>query len=134
GGGVLTAVHRQRLSFRTFAQTPASAIPAGKNPKFSHCCCLACNQLRYFPYCSEHCRSVMISRYPIQRTKGFLNLIELRTSPLDPMPRQTSPRLIFVDDEESIRLTLAPILRERGFDVFVTGSVHEAVSRIRAES
>jgi len=50
------------------------------------------------------------------------------------MPRLKSRRVIFVDDEESIRLTLAPILRERGLDVFATGSVDEAVRRIRNES
>lgn len=37
-----------------------------------------------------------------------------------------------VDDEESIRLTLAEILRERALDVIVAGSVDEAVHKIRA--
>src|SRR5436853_5723786 len=35
-------------------------------------------------------------------------------------------RLLFVDDEASIRLTLPPILQERGFQVQIAASVSEA--------
>jgi len=51
------------------------------------------------------------------------------------MPIQTShcrsKRLLFVDDEEGIRLTLPLLLRARGFDVRVAASVPEALSEIR---
>ena len=50
------------------------------------------------------------------------------------MLRQRPRCVLFVDDEESIRLTLAPILRERGLNVFVAASVDEALSRIRSEA
>ena len=40
------------------------------------------------------------------------------------------PRLLFVDDESSIRLTLAEILRHEGFDVTVCASVPEAIECI----
>jgi DNA-binding response OmpR family regulator len=36
-----------------------------------------------------------------------------------------SPRILFVDDEESIRITLPLVLREKGFEVEVAGSVAE---------
>lgn len=42
-------------------------------------------------------------------------------------------KLLFVDDEEAIRLTLPPILVERGFLVTVVGTVPEALSRIASE-
>jgi DNA-binding NtrC family response regulator len=47
---------------------------------------------------------------------------------------KTAPgnRLLFVDDEPSIRLTLPPILQERGFQVQVAGSVPEALTAIKA--
>ena len=41
-------------------------------------------------------------------------------------------RLLFVDDEPSIRLTLPPILQERGFQVQIAASVSEALTAIRA--
>ena len=41
-------------------------------------------------------------------------------------------RLLFVDDEASIRLTLPPILQERGFQVQIAASVSEALTAIRA--
>jgi len=51
------------------------------------------------------------------------------------MPIQTShclsKRLLFVDDEEGIRLTLPLLLQARGFDVRVAASVPEALSEIR---
>lgn len=40
-------------------------------------------------------------------------------------------RLLIVDDEESIRLTLPRILQERGFDVKVAASVPEAIQKIQ---
>lgn len=41
-------------------------------------------------------------------------------------------RILFVDDEPSIRLTLPPILEENGFVVTTAASVAEAISRIQA--
>jgi ActR/RegA family two-component response regulator len=40
------------------------------------------------------------------------------------------PKLLFVDDENSIRVTLAEILRHEGFDVSVCASVPEAIEAI----
>lgn len=42
-------------------------------------------------------------------------------------------RLLFVDDEENIRLTLPEILRLAGFDVTVAATVPEALERIHRE-
>ncbi len=39
-------------------------------------------------------------------------------------------RILFVDDEPSIRLTLAPVLQEHGFEVKTAASVSEALSEI----
>jgi len=39
-----------------------------------------------------------------------------------------SARILFVDDEESIRLTLPPVLKEKGFEVAVSASVAEEPS------
>jgi DNA-binding NtrC family response regulator len=47
---------------------------------------------------------------------------------------QTSKRLLFVDDEESIRATLPLILQEHGFDVESAASVAEAFQKIRTRS
>src|SRR5713101_3611886 len=51
------------------------------------------------------------------------------------MPIQTShcrsKRLLFVDDEEGIRLTLPLLLQARGFEVRVAASVPEALSEIK---
>jgi DNA-binding NtrC family response regulator len=41
-----------------------------------------------------------------------------------------SKRLLFVDDEDSIRATLALILRARGFEVNVAATVPEAIDKI----
>lgn len=41
-----------------------------------------------------------------------------------------SKRLLFVDDEESIRLTLPQILQRRGFDVRIAGTVPDAIAEI----
>lgn len=70
--------------------------------------------------------------HDIDLSYGCRQPIEARILPLDPMPRQRPRRVILVDDEESIRLTLAEILRERALDVIVAGSVDEAVHKIRA--
>lgn len=40
------------------------------------------------------------------------------------------PRILFVDDEPSIRLTLPPVLQEAGFDVRVSESVPDALFEI----
>ncbi len=44
------------------------------------------------------------------------------------LPRK---RLLFVDDEPSIRLTLAPILQQNGFEVRIAATVPEALGEIR---
>ena len=45
---------------------------------------------------------------------------------------QIGRRLLFVDDEPNIRLTLPPILKKHGFEVRVAASVAEAVAQIQA--
>lgn len=47
-------------------------------------------------------------------------------------PRVT-PRLLFVDDEESIRITLPAVLRNEGFDVSVSATVPEALNLISSQ-
>jgi DNA-binding NtrC family response regulator len=44
---------------------------------------------------------------------------------------RTRKRLLFVDDEPSIRLTLAPVLEHHGFAVTTAASVSEAVAQIK---
>jgi two-component system response regulator RegA len=46
------------------------------------------------------------------------------------MPRRN--RILFVDDEPNIRLTLPPVLEQHGFEVKAAGTVAEAVSYIAA--
>jgi DNA-binding response OmpR family regulator len=41
-------------------------------------------------------------------------------------------RILFVDDEPSIRLTLPPVLEQHGFEVKAAGSIAEAVNQIEA--
>jgi ActR/RegA family two-component response regulator len=48
------------------------------------------------------------------------------------MPQQ--PRVLFVDDEESIRITLPPMLESHGFSVTSVGTVPEALRLITQES
>ena len=43
--------------------------------------------------------------------------------------REGGNELLFVDDEPSIRLTLPPLLRERGFQVQVAANVSEALAQ-----
>jgi len=43
-----------------------------------------------------------------------------------------SANLLFVDDEPSIRMTLPPILQQRGFEVQAAGSVPEALQLIES--
>ena len=43
---------------------------------------------------------------------------------------QGRTRLLFVDDEESIRLTLPPLLERQGFDVTAVGSVADALVQV----
>jgi ActR/RegA family two-component response regulator len=49
------------------------------------------------------------------------------------MAQQSAKRLLFVDDEDSIRLTLPLVLQQRGFDVKVAASVAEAISKIQTQ-
>ena len=48
------------------------------------------------------------------------------------MGQATGKRILFVDDEPSIRLTLPPILKEAGFDVHVAESVGDAIFEINS--
>ena len=41
-------------------------------------------------------------------------------------------RLLFVDDEEGIRLTLAAVLKKQGFDVMTAATVREALSQVNS--
>jgi DNA-binding NtrC family response regulator len=50
------------------------------------------------------------------------------------MAQQSGKRLLFVDDEDSIRLTLPLVLQQRGFDVKVAASVAEAISKIQTQT
>ena len=59
------------------------------------------------------------------QTKGITRTPELVQSSQPP-----SKRLLFVDDEEGIRMTLPAILERRGFDVRVAASVAEALEEI----
>jgi ActR/RegA family two-component response regulator len=43
------------------------------------------------------------------------------------------PRMLFVDDEESIRFTLPPLLQKHGFDVVAAANVAEALVEINAQ-
>jgi len=47
---------------------------------------------------------------------------------------QLSKRVLFVDDEPSIRLTLPPILQNRGFEVRSAASVPEALAAINRQT
>jgi ActR/RegA family two-component response regulator len=49
------------------------------------------------------------------------------------MAQQAGKRLLFVDDEDSIRLTLPLVLKQRGFDVNVAASVAEAISKMQTQ-
>jgi DNA-binding NtrC family response regulator len=44
----------------------------------------------------------------------------------------TGSRLLFVDDEASIRMTLPPVLQKAGFDVRVAESVSDALFEINS--
>jgi DNA-binding NtrC family response regulator len=61
-------------------------------------------------------------------------VLEEREHKLHPQRREGGNELLFVDDEPSIRLTLPPILQERGFHVQVAASVSEALAAIKAHS
>jgi DNA-binding NtrC family response regulator len=44
---------------------------------------------------------------------------------------QSRDRVLFVDDEPSIRLTLPPVLEDHGFQVTTAGTVSDALAEIR---
>jgi ActR/RegA family two-component response regulator len=50
------------------------------------------------------------------------------------MAHSQGKRILFVDDEDSIRLTLPLVLQQRGFEVKVAGSVAEAVAKIKSNT
>ena len=50
------------------------------------------------------------------------------------MAARSAKRILLVDDEDGIRLTLPVILRERGYFVKVAGSVAEAIAKINSEN
>jgi two-component system, response regulator RegA len=50
------------------------------------------------------------------------------------MAQAQGKRILFVDDEDSIRLTLPLVLQQRGFEVKVAGSVAEAVAKIKSNT
>ena len=60
--------------------------------------------------------------------------LDEQTAKADRKSSQGSPRkrLLFVDDEEGIRVTLPLLLQARGFDVRVAANVPEALSEIRS--
>ncbi len=49
------------------------------------------------------------------------------------MPEASTARLLFVDDEASIRMTLPPVLERAGFDVRVAENVSDALFEINAQ-
>ncbi|PYX05067.1 MAG: hypothetical protein DMG88_22660 [Acidobacteria bacterium] len=57
---------------------------------------------------------------------------QLRVSRRIATKREGGNELLFVDDEPSIRLTLPPILQERGFHVQVAANVSAALTAIKA--
>ena len=74
-----------------------------------------------------------------QDPKKLLAIIEELNQALEERERRLHPKkseggnqLLFVDDETSIRLTLPPILQERGFQVQVAATVPEALAAIKA--
>jgi DNA-binding NtrC family response regulator len=51
------------------------------------------------------------------------------------MPEKTEPiRLLFVDDEEGIRITLAALLTRNGFDVTAVATVRDALTQVNWDS
>jgi|SRR5438309_9479020 len=65
------------------------------------------------------------------RAKG---LTETRQTKAGNVPEKESKRLLLVDDEPSIRATLALILQEHGFQVSVAGSVAEAIQTVQKQN
>ncbi|HZQ70856.1 MAG TPA: response regulator [Terriglobales bacterium] len=64
--------------------------------------------------------------------RNFYRDVGAAESPvLEPVVHHGSKRLLFVDDEQSIRLTLPPILESNGFQVWVASTVSEAIAEIQ---
>jgi len=68
------------------------------------------------------------------RSAGLLHLTRRMTTRKQAMPPSTQRRLLFVDDEENIRLTIPAILQREGFEVSVAASVSEALEMINHQS
>src|SRR5205807_437733 len=66
-----------------------------------------------------------------QRTMSAIELCQ-RSSPVADTPAAKT-RVLFVDDEDSIRLTMPRILEMHGYDVTVAGTVPEALAAIHAQ-
>lgn len=66
-------------------------------------------------------------------SKGYGMCVPARRSPSTPMAKQTcrEARILFVDDEASIRLTLPRVLTKWGFDITSVGTVNDALAEIR---
>ena len=71
---------------------------------------------------------------PLQLEYLRLRLVNVALSERVDQMRGASPsaNLLFVDDEPSIRMTLPPILQQRGFEVQAAGSVPEALQLIES--
>src|SRR3954464_6194881 len=74
---------------------------------------------------SRRSTEIPLSQHP--PSQSHLTYQPLRTVPVP------KPKLLFVDDESSIRLTLAEILRHEGFDVTVCATVSEAIEAINKQ-
>jgi DNA-binding NtrC family response regulator len=75
-----------------------------------------------------------------QNPQKLLALVEELTQVLEQQERRTrrpvsmGKRLLFVDDESSIRLTLPPVLEKSGFTVRTAATVGEAIAEIKKQT
>ena len=61
-----------------------------------------------------------------------MQLPDVSQSTLLPRKMSRRNRILFVDDEPSIRLTLPPVLEQHAFEVKAAGTVADAVAEIKA--